>query len=173
MEIRRLVESDKDSFFECRLRALRSTPSAFLIYYEDEKAKGPDHFLKSLNHSGSGRAIFGAFDNKKLIGTIGIYKEEYRKISHKATIWGMHVDEAYRGKGVGGQLLDVALRFAKNEMGALSVSLSVESNNLPAKNLYLKKKFIRWGTEPKAVNHDGVLLDEDHMTLLFDDLIHG
>jgi ribosomal protein S18 acetylase RimI-like enzyme len=150
------------------LRALKSTPTAFLISFDEEKANGSTHFLKSLSHKGNDRAIFGAFEGQEIIGTIGVYKEDHHKISHKATIWGMHVDEDHRGKGIGRQLVDTALKFAKKDMAVISVSLSVESNNQAAKKLYLAKGFKCWGVEPRAMNNDGLLLDEDHMVILFE-----
>lgn len=64
VEIRRLNDDDLDNLFACRLRALKSTPSAFLVSLEEEKAKGPSHFSRSLGHKGTERAIFGAFDDQ-------------------------------------------------------------------------------------------------------------
>ena len=163
MEIRRLRKTDLQNFFECRLRALKSSPSAFLISYDEEKTKGADHFLKSLEHDGNERAIFGAFAGGEIIGTLGIYREDHSRINHKATIWGVHVDAGFRGQGVGRKLLKRALGFAKDEMGVLSVALSVESKNTPAQKLYASQGFKTWGTEPKAMRHEDLLLDEDHM----------
>jgi len=125
-------------------------------------------FLKSLNHSGNESAIFAALDGKTVIATLGIYKEDHIKKNHKAVIWGMYVDKNYRRQGLGHRLLDTAIQFAQHNMRVASVALSVEFKNESAKKLYLSKGFKCWGVEPKAINHNGLYLDEDHMVFFFE-----
>lgn len=143
IEVRKLTEADLESFFRCRLRALQQTPTAFLISYQDELAQGPGRFLKSLGHRGSDRAIFGAVKAGVVIATLAVFKEEQTRINHKAMIWGVHVDQEYRGQGLGGKMIDQAIAFAKNEMKVMNIGLSVETLNESARKLYESRGFVR------------------------------
>ncbi len=165
MELRRLIESDLESYFANRLRALQNAPSAFLTTFEEEKKRGNAHFKNTLSHLGNDKAIFGAVNEGKIVATIGIFREDRPKLLHKAMIWGMYVDVDYRRGGTGAKLLDLAIHFAKNEMKAASIQLSVESTNHSARKLYESRGFKVWGTEPKAMFFDSQYFNEDHMVL--------
>ncbi|MGZ3694940.1 MAG: N-acetyltransferase family protein [Bdellovibrionota bacterium] len=165
MEFRRLIASDTDSYFENRLRALEHAPSAFLTTLEEEKARGNEHFAKTLAHTGNERAIFGALQSGKVIGTVGIVQESRPKLRHKAVIWGMYVDLGHRKCGVGAKILDLAIQFAKEEMQVALLYLSVEAENDGARRLYESRGFKVWGTEPRAMFFDNKFWDEQHMIL--------
>lgn len=166
-----MAKDDLGAYFANRLRALRSDPSAFLTTYEEELARGSAHFERTLLHSGNERAIFGAVDGGNVIGTLGIFREDRARIDHKATIWGMHVDNQHRGKGLGAGLLDFAIQFAKEEMKVKTVGLCVESSNHAARALYDSRGFHCWGTEPFALRSvAGEYFSEDHMILVFGDV---
>lgn len=167
MEYRRLNPKDIDSYFSNRLRALKNSPNAFLSTYEEEVSTGNSHFLKTLENSGEANLIFGAIDNGAVVGTIGIYQEDRPKLKHKAQIWGMYVDEAFRKTGVGKRLLDLAIDHAKLKMKVDGIYLSLEADNYSARSLYESRGFKCWGTEPKAMKLDGHFFDEHHMALMF------
>lgn len=167
MEYRRLNPKDIDSYFSNRLRALKNSPNAFLSTYEEEVSIGNSHFLKTLENSGEANLIFGAIDNGAVVGTIGIYQEDRPKLKHKAQIWGMYVDEAFRKTGVGKRLLDLAIDHAKLKMKVDGIYLSLEADNYSARSLYESRGFKCWGTEPKAMKLDGHFFDEHHMALMF------
>lgn len=167
MICRRLTLIDLESYFENRLRALKNSPSAFLTTYDEEIAKGQSHFEKTLSHLGNEKAIFGAIENNQVIATIGIYQQDRPKTAHKAGIWGMYVDEAFRKKGIGLKLLDSAIQFAHNEMKVKQIHLSIESTNKAARSLYESKGFKVWGVEPQAMKTNNHYFNEDHMVLIF------
>lgn len=167
MEFRRLSSKDLNSYFANRLRALKNSPSAFLTTYEEEKARGNSHFAETLARQDTENLIFGALKDGSVVGTIGIFREERPKISHKAMIWGMYVDTDWRKNGIGGQLVDLALKFAKNDMKVQLVQLSVEATNTGAKRLYESRGFKTWGVEPKAMKSGDDFFDEIHMYLPF------
>lgn len=167
MEIRRLLAGDLASFFENRLRALSTAPTAFLSTYADEKSDGPGRFAKSLDPASKERAIFGAVVEGKVVATVAIGRETSRRINHKATVWGVFVDSEFRGQGLSGKLLDLAIGFAREEMpGVRAIELSMESGNKPAEKVYLSRGFVKWGTEPMAMSHEGKFYEEDQMTLI-------
>jgi RimJ/RimL family protein N-acetyltransferase len=167
MEYRRLNQTDLESCYANRLRALEKAPSAFLTTLEEEKARGPAHLKKILSTEGHYNVIFGAIENGEVIGTCGIYREERPKLLHKALIWGMFVDEDYRGKSIGAKLLDLGVEHARDKMKASGVYLSCESANSKAIALYQSRSFRIWGTEPKAMTLNGSYFDESHMVLEF------
>ena len=166
MDIRRLGPADLDSYYENRLRALQNSPSAFLTTYAEEKERGNAHFASTLAHQGIDKVIFGAVENGRVTGTIGLFQETRPKLVHKAVIWGMYVDTDKRSLGIGSKLLDQAIEHARTRMKVVGIYLSVEIKNLPAKRLYETKGFKVWGTEPKAMSASGEFFDEDHMVLL-------
>ncbi len=146
--VRELHKGDISDFFPLRLEALERDPTAFGSSYEEEMAKGPAWLKSILSAAKDNNAVFGAFYETKLVGTIGIYSDHHVKSSHKVTIWGMYVRSDYRRKGLGKTLVAKAIDHAKFKMNARTVYLSVESNNLAAKNLYLGCGFKVWGREP-------------------------
>ena len=167
--IRRLVVTDLDAYFQNRLEALKDSPSAFLSTYDEEVGRGNQHFKNTLSHLGNEKLIFGVVHDQKILGTIGIYKEEKSKLSHRAEIWGMYISPEIRGQGYGRKLLDVAISFAKTEMKVHGIGLSAESNNQTAIKLYESCGFKRWGSDPYAErDSDGKFLGNDYLYLIID-----
>lgn len=140
MELRRLGPTDLASFYEIRLRALQTAPTAFLSTYDQEKADGPGRFAETRGSVDNSRAIFGAVVDGNVVATLAIGREERTRINHKATIWGVFVDIKYRGDGLAGKLLDLAIQFAIKEMqGVRALGLSVESENTSAAKVYASR----------------------------------
>ena len=88
MELRVLQPDDAAAFRALRLAALRECPTAFSSSYEEEcdipLGQAAERLAPNEN-----RAVFGAFDEERLVGTLGIYRESQRKLAHKAVIWGV------------------------------------------------------------------------------------
>jgi hypothetical protein len=95
LNIRILQAQDAGTFQALRLSALRECPTAFSSSYEEEcdipLARVGERLAPIAD-----RAVFGAFDDAVLIGTTGLRREQPRKLSHKATIWGVYVAPGYR-----------------------------------------------------------------------------
>lgn len=136
MEFRRLILSDLEPFFSCRLRALANAPTAFVTILEEEKTRGPDRFAKTLADQGEDQVIFGAVIDGTIVGTAGIYRGDRLKTRHKASITGMYVDDDQQRRGVGGRLLDCAIAQAQEKMKISAIYLSLEANNVAARRLY-------------------------------------
>lgn len=176
MEYRRLFPADAAALFRIRLRALEQAPASFLTTVEEARERGLASAESLLADESPYNVVFGAVaeagspveGTPELAGMIGIHREKRPKLAHKARIWGVFVEAAYRGQGIGGRLLDLALEHARERMQVAAVYLSVESGNAAARRLYESRGFVRWGTEPKATRQDGRDLDEDHMVLLLE-----
>ncbi len=109
--------------------------------------------------------MFGAFDGERIVGLIGIFREERKKRSHKMNIVSVFVQPEYRGQNIGSQLMKTAIAHAHNVEGVERIELAVESSNTAAKSLYASFGFQSWGTEPSFAKVDGVEYDEEHMSL--------
>jgi ribosomal protein S18 acetylase RimI-like enzyme len=165
MLIRRLLASDAAAFQALRLAALKESPSAFGSSYEDEHATPIETIAANLVQ----RNLFGAFEGDALAGMIGVGRDSAAKARHKATIRAMYVAPDQRGKGLGRQLLEHALGFAKAMDGVCQVTLDVTADNAAAMALYASHGFIIYGKEPRAMLVDG----QFHDTVLMVHMLTG
>jgi ribosomal protein S18 acetylase RimI-like enzyme len=100
-----------------------------------------------------------------LAGIIAFTRESVRKSRHKGTINSMYVAPEARGQGIARALLTEVMRRAHELPGLEHITLSVVSDNVPARNLYLSASFEVFGTERHAMKDGDRYLDEDHMVL--------
>lgn len=161
IEVRRLTPADAEDFVALRRRALQEEPLAFGSSPEDDRASDVG-VVRSRLASPGGPAIFGAFASR-LVGAVGIYREEQRKRCHKAQIWGMYVIPERRRSGAGQALLQAAIAHARTLPGLVQVQLSVTDEAAAARRLYERIGFKRWGAEEAALCHEGRLVSETHM----------
>lgn len=162
MELRVLQSADVAAFRELRLAALRECPTAFSSSYEEECDVPLEQAAERLAPN-QDRAVFGAFDGDRLVGTLGLYREQMRKLRHKAVIWGVYVEPAYRGRGVARTLLERALAHAAQMPDLRKVTLGVNTANAAALALYKSAGFEPFGLERGFMLVDGVLHDELHL----------
>jgi RimJ/RimL family protein N-acetyltransferase len=163
MEIRVLLADDAAAFQELRLLALRECPTAFSSSYEEE-CDIPLTRVAERVAAAPDRAVFGAFDDGRLVGALGLLRERHRKLSHKALVWGVYVAPAFRKRGVGRRLLRAALDHAAAMSGLRQVSLGVNANNSASIALYKSLGFEPYGVEKGFMMVDGILHDEIHMS---------
>ena len=164
MHIRRLTPADAAAFQALRLDALREAPSAFGSSYEEE-SEFRAAVIEGRVAPKQDRGPFGAFKNEELIGLVALGRENFKKLSHKALIWGMYVAPAARGQGIGRALLSEALSLARSVPEIQQVNLCVNANNANAIRLYESVGFRAFGREPGAMFINGELHDELHMYL--------
>jgi ribosomal protein S18 acetylase RimI-like enzyme len=162
MVVRKLTPTDATAFQSLRLLSLRECPAAFASSYEEEcdiELPGIADRLGPRND----RAVFGAFQGHELVGLLGVKREELRKLSHKAYIWGMYVAPTSRRRGIGRQLIAEALSFASSELRVRQVSLGVNAENEAAIALYERMGFKSFGREPCFMLVNGIAQDEIQM----------
>jgi RimJ/RimL family protein N-acetyltransferase len=86
---------------------------------------------------------------------------------------GMMVDARWRGRGVGGALVDSAIRAAR-ELGAHKIALQVWPHNEPARRLYLRNGFVEEGLLRRHYpRRNGELWDAVIMGLVLDETSPG
>jgi ribosomal protein S18 acetylase RimI-like enzyme len=107
--------------------------------------------------------VFGAFEEGKLAGIVGLAFEPRQKAWHKATLFGMYVSGKVRQRGVGYRLVQTALAEAQNHERLKLIQLTVTAGNEAAFNLYQRCGFIQYGLEPMAVRVGEDYFDKIHM----------
>jgi RimJ/RimL family protein N-acetyltransferase len=147
-----------------RREALALDPLAFLATEEDDFALDRAFVERSISRP-DGDAIFAAFVAETPVGMVGVVRQTRRKIAHRAQVWGMFVRPAYRGRGLGAELLAAAVGHARSWSGVQQVQLSVTSSAPAARRLYERAGFRVWGREPRALAWNGTVVDEDHLVL--------
>jgi ribosomal protein S18 acetylase RimI-like enzyme len=154
IQTRRLAPADAALFREIRLEGLRVNPEAFGSTFEAENAQPLTWFSDRLGRSN----LFGAFNGAELVGIAGLIVPEGRKDAHKGLLVGMYVRPCSRKSGVGQQLLETIIEFARERVEL--IQLAVVSDNEPARRLYARLGFVEYGIEKKALKQDSRYYDE-------------
>jgi len=96
-------------------------------------------WLKNLTKKPPKSVAFLIYWNQKPVGVTYLYNVDYAKYTCE---WGMYIyDRKLRGKGIGKQVLDESILYAK-QLGMNKMSLEVLSNNQHALTLYTKTGFL-------------------------------
>jgi ribosomal protein S18 acetylase RimI-like enzyme len=157
---------------------LLDAPWAFSASPEDDKGLDVAHLERSL--AGEDYAIFaiespavaGAAashgetrEPPELIAAAGMMRARSPKFRHRASVWGVFVEPAYRGRGFGRAVTAAAVALARTWVGVDYVDLGASTAVPEAQRLYESLGFTAWGREPEATEVDGRRYDEIHMTL--------
>ena len=161
-DIRELAASDAAAFQALRLEALLECPSAFSSSHEEERDLPLDDVARRIVARPEG-CVLGAFVKAQLVGIVGLRREQQRKLSHKAFIWGMFVAPHSRKSGIGRSLVSLALARAARMPGVRQVNLGVNAANSAALALYEGLGFEPFGVERGFMLLAGKLHDEIHM----------
>ncbi len=164
MRIAQLAPADAAAFQALRLRDLAECPTAFRI-----ELRGGVRYA-DCSGGGTARATRRRHDTwrfmaRDLVGVVGVRREEPRKLSHKAYMWGMYVALHARKAGVGRALVRHALSYARTQLHVRRVNLGVNAPNVPALSLYEGHGFERIGFEPCFMLVDGEPQNEIRMAL--------
>jgi RimJ/RimL family protein N-acetyltransferase len=164
-EIRVLTAADTDAFWHFRLEALERNPRAFGEAVEEHRAIPMETFAARLADVRDDNFVLGAFIDGQLVGSAGFARIQRVKRKHKGFIWGMYVNDAQRGMGIGSALVAALLDRVRQLPDLQLVQLSVTANQAAAQRLYASAGFEAFGREPGALRVGDELIDEIHMIL--------
>ncbi len=165
MMIRDLSVADARAFWDLRLLGLQTDPSAFGSSWEESHALpfGEIEEMVAERTRAPHHVILGAFDQGALRGILGFRRQISLKEQHKAHLWGVFVHPDWRGKGVGGLLLDEILRRAATMPGLRQIQLQVTAENAASVGLYRSRGFEVFGQEAEALFVNGRYTTDLHM----------
>jgi ribosomal protein S18 acetylase RimI-like enzyme len=166
IEIRRLTENDAQDFYLLRLEALEREPRAFSASPEEHRTMSVETIAKRLAlAAGDRNFVLGAIANDRLVGMAGFYQEEGAKNRHKGRIWGVYVNQDWRGKGIARVLLSEIIERARAKPEVEQLLLAVAVGQDSAKQLYESLGFEVYGREPRAIKLGDRYVDEELMVL--------
>jgi RimJ/RimL family protein N-acetyltransferase len=134
----------------------------------------PGEFNHTVDEEASFLAEFAAAGNSiflvaevdgKLVGLLNCKGSHRKAIRHAVTL-GMSVDKAYRGQGIGSQLMAHAIEWAKGTGIVTRIELALFERNQIALRLYQKFGFEIEGKRRKAGFREGEYHDGLIMALL-------
>lgn len=160
MLIKTITEAHEiKAYYELLTKAITEEPQFFRLTPADMEGESfptedtPESFT------------LGAFsDDGELLGTVGFKRDSFVKLRHRGLVFRMYVSEKAKGLGLGRKLLQTLIEKAKQGDGLRQIYLTVISNNLRAKNLYISEGFERYSFEKEAIKMaDNEYVDEDSM----------
>ena len=165
-KIRQLERTDAQEFQRLRLFALQNNSTSFGSSFEEEVKKSLEQFEVFIDSTNE-RVFWGAFEDDKLIGMVGLGREDGVKTEHKGFIRSMFVDPSARKRGVASELIGTAINYSEAQMKLEQLTLAVNSTNIEAINLYKKFRFVEYGIEPNALKIEGKYFAEVLMYRLY------
>jgi len=161
MWIERLDASHALDYRALMLEAYELHPQAFTSSVRERAAMPLGWWESRL--TGKLDVVFGAFEEGKLAGIVGLAFEPREKVRHKATLFGMYVSANVRQRGLGFHLVQAVLAEARSHQELRLIKLTVTAGNDAAFNLYQRCGFIQFGLEPMAVRVGEDYFDKIHM----------
>lgn len=123
----------------------------YLLSYPDENSFDviqESRFLKEKSESKNEIEIVAVVDNV-IVGTAGIEAMGTKyKVCHRAE-FGISVDKAYWGLGIGKALMAACIECARSA-GYLQLELNVVAGNARALSMYQNAGFVEYGRNPKG-----------------------
>lgn len=163
--IRALEPADAEAAVRIRREALAREPEAFSASVEDDVALSLVFVRKAFAERS--QASFGSFA-PELVGLVGVAREAKRKTAHRAQLFGLYVDPAHRGSGLGRSLVAASIDFARTLDGVTQLNLCVAESSVAAIALYERMGFRAWAIEADALRVDGRPVAVRHMVLELD-----
>jgi RimJ/RimL family protein N-acetyltransferase len=116
----------------------------------------------------SGAAQFVAVDGSTVVGWCDIFPGWAHAVQHCGSL-GMGLLPAYRGRGIGRELLSSCLRKALTN-GVTRVELEARADNLQALKLYEHMGFVQEAVKRNGMRFHGKYYDSVQMSLLLENV---
>lgn len=125
-----LPQNRWQEYRDLRIQALVDVPQAFLDEEEQAKKLEATAWQRKMQNM-----IFAAVDDK-LVGMIGAYQEEKKKLNHIVNVVSFYVLPQYRSRGVGKALLQAVIAKYQAQPNIKKLQLGVTTTQKPAQHLY-------------------------------------
>lgn len=165
MELRYLTAEDAGEWLRLRLEALQRDPEAFSASFEEYEPLSLEEVRKRLGFGAKDAFVVGAFEEARLLGCAGFYRDKGLKSRHKGHVWGVYVTPEKRGFGTGKRIMGMLLERAGSLDGIQQILLSVTATQAAAIRLYRSVGFTSFGREPQALMIGDRFIDEEYMFL--------
>jgi RimJ/RimL family protein N-acetyltransferase len=127
------------------------------------RIKVPERWAKKVGE-GAWEVSWGLFDADQIVGHLEIIGSSRSAFHHRAKL-GMGLEEKYRGKGFGKQLMKAAIDWCKLQKSLEWVDLNVFAHNHAAISLYESFNFKQVGHVIDRVRVKELKIDDLHLTL--------
>jgi GNAT superfamily N-acetyltransferase len=135
--IRAATLDDWESYRDVRLAALRTDPGVFGSRYEDERRRSDDEWRERTTIADG--ATFLAVAENRAVGTATA--APWDGSEGVLGLFGMWVEPAWRGRGVGAELVEAVLGFGRDH-GFPTVQLWVAQHEEGPRRLYERCGFV-------------------------------
>lgn len=165
--LKKLKPEEWSEYKKIRLESLEKEPTAFAMSFEEEADRADEIWAEKLGGSDSllNYKIF-AYDGDEIVGMAGIFQNEKTKLKHISNIFGVYLRESYRGRGIGKAMLEIMIKEAKKAPDVSKISLSVNTEQIPAVRSYEKAGFKIAGKVEKEMKVGNKYYNEYIMEML-------
>lgn len=165
MNIASLTASNGPQYRALMLEAYDRAADAFTSTADERAAEPLSWWIERMAAPSGLSQSFGAFDGRRLVGTVALEYSAKPKTRHSALVIGMYVQPDSRRRGAGVRLMHAAIAAARARPGILTLRLTVTEGNEPALRLYESVGFLAWGVEPMAIHTPSGYRGKVHMAL--------
>ena len=161
VKIKQLFEEDWQSVKFIRLASLQQSAGVFLSSYDMEVKTDEETWRSQLRIKNG--AIFGLFDNKKVIGLTGVFTWRGDETGKTAILAMSFIDKDYRGKGYAKLFYDARIAWARQQGCFDKIRVSHRAGNEASRAAnqafgfkYIGKEMIDWtdGTKDFEYNYE-------------------
>ena len=164
----RLTPGDAPRYAALRRRMLEDAPWAFAASPDDDRALDLEDLARCLAPDHRPAFAILAIEESPggaLVAAAGLARAARQKFAHRASVWGVFVEPAHRGRGHARALLEAVIALARTWPGLVYLDLGVSASSPEAQRLYEDLGFVAWGREPGATAWGEAHIDEIHMSL--------
>ena len=146
IEVLTLPESDWEKYKNLRLNALQADVCAFGSTYEEDIQLTEADWRNRLSGETSLAVFARDVDKNELVGvTVVFWNTNHQAFAHIGEVASVYVDKAYRGMGIGSQLMVGLSKKLRQLPQIKKLKLEVNVSQLPATRLYEKFGFTKVG----------------------------
>jgi len=161
--VRQLTPADQPHWRDLRLEALAEFPHVFRTTAEEQRRRAAADDRAQL---AQGRWR-GLFRSDRLIGIAALVPNSYHASAHRFELSGFYVAAELWGTEAAQNFIDILIADVRRK-GGLQIEINVASDNARAIRFYERNGFEKFGTRPRAILSEDVVLDEFFYVCMLD-----